>query len=204
MGVSSARRSLAPVLEHWGSDCAGVDEAGRGPLAGPVVAAAVILRAPMYGLNDSKKMTAKARAQWALRIRQEAVAWSVSWAAVWEIERYNILQASLRAMARAIHILPVQPTRIAVDGNQSPPGCRVETVVGGDAKVDAIAAASILAKVARDEEMQWLDRYFPQYGLARHMGYGTALHLQALRRWGPTPLHRRGFAPVDQAWEKLS
>ncbi len=200
----SPRSAAAPHLEHWGPACAGVDEAGRGPLAGPVVAAAVILRQPLYGLNDSKKMTAKNRTLWAQRIRQEALAWSLSWAAVWEIERYNILHASLRAMARAIAALPVRPARIAVDGNQSPPGWQVETLVGGDGRVDAIAAASILAKVARDREMQVLDRYYPQYGLARHMGYGTAVHLQALRRWGPSPLHRRGFAPVDRAWEALS
>ncbi|MBN2680576.1 ribonuclease HII [Acidithiobacillus montserratensis] len=195
------KRPVAPVLEHWGPGCAGVDEAGRGPLAGPVIAAAVILREPMYGLNDSKKMTARARLQWALRIRQEALAWSVSWAAVWEIERYNILQASLRAMSRAIGALPVRPQRIVVDGNQTPPGWQVETVVGGDGRVDAIAAASILAKVARDQTMQTLDRYYPAYGLARHMGYGTAVHLQALQRHGPCPLHRRGFGPVDRARE---
>ncbi|MBU2806511.1 ribonuclease HII [Acidithiobacillus ferridurans] len=174
---------------------------GRGPLAGPVVAAAVILRVPLHGLDDSKKMTAAARTYWAARIRHEALAWSVARAAVWEIERYNILQASLRAMARAIVGLPRQPRRILVDGNQSPPGWQVETLVGGDGRVDAIAAAGILAKVTRDEEMQLLDRYYPQYGLARHMGYGTAVHLQALRRWGPCALHRRGFRPVDQAWE---
>ncbi|MHB1322037.1 MAG: ribonuclease HII [Acidithiobacillus ferrivorans] len=190
----------APQLEHWGPQCAGVDEAGRGPLAGPVVAAAVILRAPLHGLNDSKKMTAVARAHWAARIRSEALAWSVSRAAVWEIERYNILQASLRAMARAVAGLPQRPQRIIVDGNQSPPGWQVETRVGGDGQVDAIAAAGILAKVARDEEMLLLDRYYPQYGLARHMGYGTAVHLAALRRWGPSVLHRRGFGPVDRAW----
>lgn len=191
----------APILEHYGPRCAGVDEAGRGPLAGPVVAAAVILRAPLYGLDDSKKMTAGARAHWAVRIRSEALAWSVSRAAVWEIERYNILQASLRAMARAIAGLPRRPQRILVDGNQPPPGWQVETLVGGDGRVDAIAAAGILAKVARDEEMQLLDRYYPQYGLARHMGYGTAVHLQALQLRGPCALHRRGFGPVDRAWE---
>ena len=191
----------APILEHYGPWCAGVDEAGRGPLAGPVVAAAVILRVPLHGLDDSKKMTAAARTYWAARIRNEALAWSVARAAVWEIERYNILQASLRAMARAIVGLPRQPRRILVDGNQSSPGWQVETLVGGDGRVDAIAAAGILAKVTRDEEMQLLDRYYPQYGLARHMGYGTAVHLQALRRWGPCALHRRGFRPVDQAWE---
>lgn len=191
---------MAPDLEHWGPHCAGVDEAGRGPLAGPVVAAAVILRAPLYGLNDSKKMTAAARAHWAARIRSEALAWSVSRAAVWEIERYNILQASLRAMARAVAGLSRRPRRVLVDGNQSPPGWQVETLVGGDGLVDAIAAASILAKVARDEEMRLLDRYYPQYGLARHMGYGTAVHLEALQRWGPSVLHRRGFGPVDRAW----
>ncbi|MBU2740087.1 MULTISPECIES: ribonuclease HII [Acidithiobacillus] len=197
--MSTARRS--PVLEHWGPSCAGVDEAGRGPLAGPVIAAVVILREPLYGLNDSKKMTAKARLQWAARIRQEARAWSLSWAAVWEIERYNILQASLRAMSRAIAALPVRPELVVVDGNQSPPGWQVETLVGGDGRVDAIAAASILAKVARDQTMQVLDAYYPHYGLARHMGYGTAVHMQALQRYGPCPLHRRGFGPVDQAWE---
>lgn len=191
-----------PELAHWGPQCAGVDEAGRGPLAGPVVAAAVILRAPLQGLDDSKKMTAMARTHWAARIRAEALAWSVSRAAVWEIERYNILQASLRAMARAITALPRRPQRILVDGNQAPPGFQVETLVGGDGRVDAIAAAGILAKVARDEEMRLLDRYYPEYGLARHMGYGTVAHQLALRRWGPCPLHRRGFGPVDHAWEE--
>jgi ribonuclease HII len=194
--------SQTVFLQHFGRDTAGVDEAGRGPLAGPVIAAAVILARPIPGLDDSKRLSAQRRAGLARQIRREALAWSIAWAPVWEIERDNILQASLEAMARAIAALPHRPLRILVDGNQSPPGMVVETIVRGDGQVDAIAAAGILAKVARDGEMQDLDACYPGYGFARHMGYGTDLHLQALRRLGPCPLHRRGFAPVDRAGEE--
>lgn len=194
--------SQTVLLQHFGRDTAGVDEAGRGPLAGPVIAAAVILARPIPGLDDSKRLSAQRRAGLARQIRREALAWSIAWAPVWEIERDNILRASLEAMARAIAALPHRPLRILVDGNQSPPGMVVETIVRGDGQVDAIAAAGILAKVARDGEMQDLDACYPGYGFARHMGYGTDLHLQALRRLGPCPLHRRGFAPVDRAGEE--
>ncbi len=178
---------------------AGVDEAGRGPLAGPVVAAAVILdpARPIHGLADSKVLAPARREALALQIRAQALAWALGEAGVEEIDRLNILQATLLAMRRAVEALPVYPALVLVDGNQPPAlHCQVRTVVGGDATVPAISAASILAKVARDRTMTELDAVYPGYGFARHKGYPTAEHIQALWRLGATPEHRLSFAPV--------
>ena len=183
---------------------AGVDEAGRGPLAGPVVAAAVILdpSRPIEGLADSKKLSPGRRATLAERIRADALAWALGRAEVEEIDRINILQASLLAMSRAVAALGVAPARVQVDGNRCPAlACPVEAVVGGDGLVPAIGAASILAKVARDRELERLDREYPGYGLARHKGYPTAAHLEALGRLGVSAIHRRSFAPVRRLLE---
>ncbi|HWU69637.1 MAG TPA: ribonuclease HII [Stenotrophobium sp.] len=181
---------------------AGVDEAGRGCLAGPVYAAAVILADDhgIDGLNDSKKLGAAARNRLFDRIQAQALACCIARAEPSEIDRINILQASLLAMQRAVAGLPVRPLQALVDGNQPPRlDCTVTTVIGGDALHPCIMAASILAKVARDREMLRLDVEFPGYGLARHKGYGTALHLQALRKLGPSAIHRMSFAPCAQA-----
>lgn len=178
---------------------AGVDEAGRGCLAGPVCAAAVILPAgvQLAGLNDSKKVTALRRVRLVPEIKAHAVAWAVAYASVEEIEQMNILQASLLAMQRAVAALPVRPGRAQVDGTHAPElGIPVQTVIDGDAKIRSIMAASILAKVARDAEMLRLDGEHPGYGFARHKGYGTVEHLSALDRLGPCIVHRRSFAPV--------
>lgn len=177
----------------------GVDEAGRGPLAGPVVAAAVILdpRNPINGLNDSKKLSAKRRELLAREIRDRALAWSVADATVEEIDRINILQASFLAMKRAVEALRVAPTRVLVDGNRCPDlSCATEAVVGGDGKIAAIAAASILAKTVRDAGMLVLHAEYPMYGFDRHMGYPTAVHLKALETHGISRIHRRSYAPV--------
>jgi ribonuclease HII len=178
---------------------AGVDEAGRGPLAGPVLAAAVVLDAdsPIAGLADSKQLTARRRELLAVQIRRRARAWGVGRAEVEEIDAINILQATLLAMQRACAALGFVPDRVLVDGLHCPAlGCPVEAVIGGDASVPAISAASILAKVARDREMEALDQRYPGYGFARHKGYGTPEHLKALQRLGPSPIHRLSFAPV--------
>lgn len=179
----------------------GVDEAGRGPLAGPVVAAAVILdpQRPIDGLNDSKKLTAARRETLAVEIREKALAWAVAEASVEEIDRLNILQASLLAMQRAVSGLSLVPEKALVDGNKCPVlACPVEAIVGGDGKLAAIAAASILAKTVRDVLMQELHACYPQYGFDRHKGYPTALHLAALREHGISPVHRRSYGPVAQ------
>jgi ribonuclease HII len=178
---------------------AGVDEAGRGPLAGPVVAAAVILdpAKPIEGLADSKTLAPARREILALQIRAQALAWALGTAGVEEIDRLNILQATLLAMRRAVEALPIYPELVLVDGNQPPAlHCTVRTVVRGDATIPAISAASILAKVARDRTMAELDAVYPGYGFARHKGYPTAEHIQALGRLGATPEHRLSFAPV--------
>lgn len=178
---------------------AGVDEAGRGPLAGPVVAAAVILdpSRPIAGLDDSKQLSEKKREALAPVIRECALAFAVARADVHEIDDINILQATLLAMRRAVAALLPAAQAVVVDGNRLTDfGLPAEAVVGGDARVPAISAASILAKVARDQEMIALDAEFPGYGFARHKGYGTAVHMAALERLGPTPHHRRSFAPV--------
>lgn len=180
----------------------GVDEAGRGPLAGPVYAAAVILAdpSPVPGLADSKALSARRREQLAGAIRSGALAWAVASASVEEIDRLNILRASLLAMQRAVLQLVPSPQSILVDGLHCPEvPMPARAVVRGDASVPAISAASILAKVARDAVLQELHAAYPDYGFDRHKGYGTALHLAALRRWGPTPAHRRSFAPVRAA-----
>jgi len=177
----------------------GVDEAGRGPLAGPVVAAAVILdpARPVAGLADSKKLPARTRELLAAEIRIHALAWSVAAASVEEIDALNILQASLLAMQRAVAGLALTPAAALIDGNRCPRlAIPARAIVGGDATVAAISAASILAKTVRDAGMRALHERHPQYGFARHMGYGTAEHLAALRRHGPCPAHRRSFAPV--------
>lgn len=177
----------------------GVDEAGRGPLCGSVVAAAVILdpRRPIVGLNDSKKLSSRARTRLAGEIREHATAWAVAEASVEEIDRLNILHATMLAMRRAVEALTVAPDLVRVDGNRSPQlSIPCETVVKGDASVAAIAAASILAKTARDAQMDALDAQFPAYGFARHKGYPTAAHLEALRRHGVIDCYRRSFGPV--------
>ena len=179
----------------------GVDEAGRGPLAGPVVAAAVILdpQKPIEGLDDSKKLSAKRREALAVEIRAQALAWAVSEASVEEIDEINILQASLLAMRRAVEKLSIQPHKALIDGNRCPLlNCPTEAIVGGDGKVASIAAASILAKTVRDAGMLRLHVQYPVYGFDRHMGYPTAFHLKALREYGPCPAHRRSYAPVAQ------
>lgn len=178
---------------------AGVDEVGRGPLAGAVVAAAVILdpQQPIHGLNDSKKLTEKRREQLAVEIRKKALAWSLGRAEVEEIDSINILQATFLAMQRALEGLSVRPELVKIDGNRCPQlPYRMEAIIGGDATVAEISAASILAKVVRDAELVALDAVYPQYGFAKHKGYGTAEHLAALREFGATPIHRRSFAPV--------
>ena len=184
----------------------GVDEAGRGPLAGPVFAAAVILDDPsrIKGLADSKKLTAKRREALAAEIRLHAVGWAVASATVEEIDAINILQASLLAMRRAVMALSPQPAAILVDGLHVPKvAMPARAIVQGDVTVPAISAASILAKVARDAVMLELHDAFPGYGFDRHKGYGTALHMAALQRLGPTPMHRRSFAPVRAAIKNI-
>ena len=178
---------------------AGVDEVGRGPLAGPVVTAAVILdpERPIEGLNDSKKLSEKRREALAELIKERALAWSLGRAEVEEIDRINILQATMLAMRRAVEGLDPAPDHAMVDGNRCPElPCTVEAVVKGDGTVAAISAASILAKVSRDREMVELDARYPGYGLAGHKGYPTKAHLEALERLGVTPIHRRSFGPV--------
>lgn len=177
----------------------GVDEAGRGPLAGPVFAAAVILDAarPIAGIADSKKLAPARRESLAIEIRAHSLAWAVASASVEEIDALNILQASLLAMRRAVEKLAVTPQQVLVDGLHCPRvSMPARAVVRGDATVTAIAAASILAKVARDEEMLALHRDLPQYGFDRHKGYPTRAHLDALRAHGVSIVHRRSFAPV--------
>lgn len=179
----------------------GVDEAGRGPLAGPVYAAAVILDPvkPIAGLNDSKKLSEKARDRLAFIIKAEALAWHIAYATVEEIDRLNILQATMLAMTRAVEGLAIQPDEVKVDGNRCPEWGYVSTaIIEGDAKVAEISAASILAKTARDAAMVELHESYPQYNFAGHKGYGTAAHLKAIKQHGPCPAHRRSFAPVRE------
>ena len=195
------------VILHVGPlGLCGVDEAGRGPLAGPVTAAAVMLdpERPIDGLRDSKKLTAAARERLADAIRERAAAWCVAEASVTEIDHLNILQATMLAMQRAVAGLGRAPDDVMVDGNRCPNWAwRSQAVVKGDDKIAAIAAASILAKTARDRFMCRLHDEYPAYGFAQHMGYGTAMHLDALKAHGACPQHRRSFGPVklvlDQA-----
>jgi ribonuclease HII len=196
----------AQLFQRSGPE-AGVDEAGRGPLAGPVVAAAVILDPgqPIDGLADSKALRESRRNELAEEIRGRALAWSVGAAEAAEIDAINILEATMLAMRRAVLGLAVSPAFLKVDGNRMPlvtiggEPVAGEAIVRGDATVPAISAASILAKTARDRIMVELDLRFPEYGFARHKGYGTAAHLEALRRHGPCEQHRRSFAPVRLA-----
>lgn len=181
---------------------AGIDEAGRGPLAGPVFAAAVILDPdrPIDGLRDSKVLTAAARDRLAVAIRERAHAWCVASADVAEIDALNILRATMLAMRRACDGLGLRPDEALVDGNCCPAlACPARAVVKGDRDVAVISAASILAKTARDAVLVDLDRDYPGYGFARNKGYGTAEHMAALERLGPSPVHRRTFAPVVQS-----
>ena len=180
---------------------AGIDEVGRGPLAGAVYAAAVVLDPflTIDGLKDSKQLTEKKREQLDLSIRERAVSCCVARAEVSEIDEINILQASMLAMQRAVAGLKVLVEFAIVDGNRVPTlNCPAEWLVKGDTKSDAVKAASIIAKVARDREMVRLDKIYPQYGLARHKGYPTAVHLQALKQHGPSPVHRMSFAPCKE------
>lgn len=209
--MRSKRCSTSPAFQHaeqapldWAAPglLAGVDEAGRGPLAGPVVAAAVILdpRRPIDGLADSKKLSPARRERLFELICDRALCCAIGQASVQEIDQLNILQATLLAMQRAVAGLRLPPARVLVDGNRLPRlPMLAEAVIGGDAKVPAISAASILAKVHRDRWCQHIDAELPQYGFAAHKGYGTAAHLAALRAHGPSPHHRRSFAPVAQA-----
>jgi ribonuclease HII len=186
---------------------AGVDEAGRGPLAGPVVAAAVILDDlnPIAGLNDSKKLTALKREKLFDEIRAKALCCSIAQASVEEIDEINILQATMLAMRRAVEGLRLKPSKVLVDGNRLPVlGVLAEAIVRGDATVPAISAASILAKVTRDRWCATLDQQYPQYGFAGHKGYGTAEHLAALKAHGACPEHRKTFAPVTQVLHSSS
>ncbi|MBA0154511.1 MULTISPECIES: ribonuclease HII [Acinetobacter] len=182
---------------------AGVDEAGRGPLVGTVVAAAVILdpNNPIAGLNDSKKLSEKKREKLFIEIQEKALAWAIAEASPAEIDELNILQASLLAMRRAVETLQVQPDQVLVDGNKIPQGLNMpcEAVVGGDALHAEISAASILAKVTRDRQMLELDQKFPQFGFAKHKGYPTKAHFEAIALHGVTTEHRRSFGPVRKA-----
>ncbi|MFD2229783.1 ribonuclease HII [Alkalimarinus sediminis] len=186
---------------YQGDLLAGVDEVGRGPLAGDVVAAAVILdpNSPIEGLNDSKKLTEKKRERLFDEIKEKALSWSLGRASVKEIDDINILHASLLAMKRAVEGLPVTPEYALIDGNKSPSiSIPNETVVKGDSRVAAISAASILAKVTRDREMVAFDKEYPEYGFAGHKGYPTAVHMKALKEYGVTAIHRRSFRPVRE------
>ena len=203
------KRRAAPAQAAFDWRCpglvAGVDEAGRGPLAGPVVAAAVILdeRRPIAGLADSKVLSPARREALAAEIRTHSLAWALGRAEAAEIDELNVLQATFVAMRRALAALGTAPAHVVVDGNRCPDvaglgfECTVEAVVRGDALVPGVSAASILAKCARDEFMRGLEADYPGYGFAVHKGYPTAAHLEALRRLGPSPVHRRSFAPVQ-------
>ena len=193
---------LFDIPSHGDMRIAGIDEAGRGPLAGPVFAAAVILdpERPIHGLADSKTLSAARRDQLALAIRSQALAWCIASASVEEIDSLNILQATMLAMRRACEGLAVSPDKALIDGNRLPVGlgCLAEAIVKGDAKVASISAASILAKTARDADCLVLHESYPDYAFDQHKGYGTALHLLRLQEHGPCPAHRRSFAPVKR------
>ena len=182
---------------------AGVDEAGRGPLVGSVVAAAVILdpNKPIQGLNDSKKLTEKKREKLFIEIQEKAIAWAIAEATHQEIDELNILQASLLAMRRAVEALKTVPEQVLVDGNKVPKGLSMscDAVVGGDALHAEISAASILAKVTRDHEMVELDKQYPQFGFAKHKGYPTKAHFEAIAEHGVIDQHRRSYSPVRKA-----
>lgn len=196
------------LFESVPASVGGIDEAGRGPLAGPVVAAVVVLRAGerLPGVRDSKTLSPRRRESLAAEIRAGALAWAVGLASPDEIDRHNILNATFLAMARAVDALPALPDRIRVDGDRVPPLPRyagpVEAVVRGDRSCPVIGAASIIAKVHRDQLMLELDARFPEYGFREHKGYPTQLHCVALERLGPCAAHRRSFAPVRRALSK--
>lgn len=176
---------------------AGVDEAGRGPLAGPVTVAAVILKDAISGLDDSKKLTEKKRLLLFDEIKEKAISWSIVHVPVSQIDQINILQATLLGMQQAVEQLKCVPNKVLVDGNKTPNfGIDSEAIVGGDGKIAAISAASILAKTSRDRLMLDLDEKYPNYGFAQHKGYGTKQHLQAIETYGPCACHRKSFAPV--------
>lgn len=187
---------------------AGVDEAGRGPLVGSVVAAAVILdpNNPIEGLNDSKKLSEKKREMLFVEIQEKALAWAIAEASHAEIDQLNILQASLLAMRRAVEALHIQPQHVLVDGNKIPQGLSMscEAIVGGDALHAEISAASILAKVTRDRQMVVLDQQHPQFGFAQHKGYPTKMHFAAIAEHGVIDQHRRSYAPIKQALAKIN
>lgn len=198
-----AKKQVLPPILDWaekGQFVAGVDEVGRGPLAGPVVAAAVILdpNNPIEGLMDSKKITEKRREVLAKEIKEKALAWAIARVDVDVIDEINILQASLRAMAISVYDLSQQPDFVMIDGNKIPSEINIqaEAVIKGDDRVPCISAASIIAKVARDHEMIEMDTVYPGYGLAKHKGYPTKVHMEALQELGVTEIHRRSFGPV--------
>jgi ribonuclease HII len=193
------RESSLPLFDHEEHVICGVDEAGRGPLAGPVFAAAVILdpTRPIVGLRDSKKLSEAQRDALALEIREKAMAWSIAQCSEHEIDTLNILQATMLAMRRAIEGLQTMPTLALIDGNRCPVvGVLTEAIVKGDDKVPAISAASILAKTARDAALMQLHAQYPQYAFDQHKGYPTALHLERLQLHGASPVHRKSYAPV--------
>jgi len=200
-----AKKQILPPILDWadrGRFVAGVDEVGRGPLAGPVVAAAVILdpNKPIDGLIDSKKISEKRREILAEEIKEKALAWAIARVDVDIIDEINILQASLRAMAISVYDLAQQPDFVMIDGNKIPSEINIqaEAVVKGDDRVPCISAASIIAKVARDQEMIEMDAVYPGYGLAKHKGYPTKVHMEALQQLGVTNIHRRSFGPVKK------
>lgn len=192
-------------FDHIGSGVmAGVDEVGRGPLAGPVIAAAVILdpEQPIQGLMDSKRISERKRILLALEIQKKSMAWAVGRAEHNEIDSINILQASLLAMKRAIESLAIEPELVLVDGIHCPDiSCNVDAIIKGDNKIPAISAASIIAKVARDNEMIALDSQYPGYGFSQHKGYPTRMHIAALKELGVSSIHRKSFAPVKKLLE---
>jgi len=203
--LSTHQADLFASLAEDARHVAGVDEAGRGPLAGDVFAAAVILdpSQPISGLADSKVLSAMLRDKLALEIQEKSLSWSVAIATVEEIDEINILQATLLAMKRAVEGLSVAPDLALVDGNQPPRlKCQVRTVVKGDSLIESISAASILAKTARDHDLLRLHALYPDYGFNLHKGYGTALHMERLKQFGPSPVHRRSFAPVRALLEQ--
>ncbi len=194
------------VSEYQGHLVAGVDEVGRGPLAGDVVTAAVILDPdnPIEGLNDSKKLSEKKRNALFDEIQEKALSWAIARASVAEIDEINILQASLLAMKRAVEALNIQPEHVLVDGNKIPKWhYQAEAVVKGDGRVACIGAASILAKVTRDREMEAFDKEYPGYGFAGHKGYPTKVHMEAVERLGVCPIHRRSYAPIKARLEQI-
>ena len=190
---------------YFGNLLAGTDEAGRGPLAGEVVAAAVILdpARPIIGLADSKKLSEKKREALFVEIQEKALAYGIASATIEEIDEINILHASMLAMSRAVALLSIVPEHVLVDGNRIPPHlpCSAEAVVKGDARQAAISAASILAKVTRDRDIAQAAQIYPEYGFEKHKGYPTAQHLEAIRLHGITPIHRRSFGPVKKILE---